>query len=275
MNEQSRINAMIAYLFLGPLFLLVRSDTPIGEPYVRAHAKRASIIMGVALVAILVYIFLLSPLFTLQLFGISLNSVILTVFMIVLSGVLVHGAYRAYHGIDARVMHGISLDTSSERIEGTYSEEEKVRIIASFIPFVGIYIAHKYSREPYTTGRKVGNMMAFILITLIVFYGGSVSTLVFALTIASIVLWIVTFVYLFFYNQLFSLGAYRYIPTYASIEAHIVAGVISIYDFFRVAFGGGKTSTYTDIYTTKKELYSESVVPEVPYILPTWIVALP
>lgn len=35
MNEQSRINAMITYFFLGPLFLLVRADTPFGEAYVR------------------------------------------------------------------------------------------------------------------------------------------------------------------------------------------------------------------------------------------------
>lgn len=59
MNEQSRINAMIAYLFLAPIFLLVRQDTPIGHPYVRGHAKRASLIMAIGLAVILLYTFLI------------------------------------------------------------------------------------------------------------------------------------------------------------------------------------------------------------------------
>lgn len=189
MNTQARINAMIAYFFLGPIFLAVRSDTPIAEPYVRGHARRASAIMGIGLIILIAYLFLLKPVLGFQLpFGISLNSVILTAYMVILSGYLIHGAYRAYHGVDAASVQSMSLSASTEQIGGTYSEEDKIRILASFIPFVGIFIARRYPVAPYTIGRKVGNLIALVLITLIVFYGGSVSTLVFAITILSIVL---------------------------------------------------------------------------------------
>jgi hypothetical protein len=108
-----------------------------------------------------------------------------------------------------------------------------------------------------------------------VFYGGSVSTLVFAITILSIVLWIVTAVYLFMYDVFLSLSLYAYIPTYASIEAHIAASAISLYDFFRVAFGGEKRGNYRDVYNQKLKLYETVIAPTTPYILPSWLIAIP
>ncbi len=121
----------------------------------------------------------------------------------------------------------------------------------------------------------MGNLIAFTIITLIVFYGGSVSTLVFAITILSIVLFIMTAVYLFMYDVFLSLSLYAYIPTYASIEAHIAASLISVYDFFRVAFGGTKRGNYTDLYGQKLKLYETTISPTTPYVLPSWIIAIP
>lgn len=121
-------------------------------------------------------------------------------------------------------------------LDGNYSEEAKIRILASFVPFVGIFIAKRYPTEPYITGRKVGNLIAFILITLISFYGGAISGLVFMATWASIILFAITGAYLFFRGEFLSLGVYKYIPTYTSIEAHIAASALSLWDFFRVAF---------------------------------------
>lgn len=193
--------------------------------------------MGISIVSIILYLSLLKPLVNFQFFGISLHSVILTGMMSVLCGLLIHGAYRAYHGIDARAIHTLTLDVANEHIAGTYTEEEKIRILASFIPFIGIFIAKKYPTQPYITGRKVGGALVFVLITLIVFYGGAVSTLVFALTILAVVVFIITAVFLFLHGEFLSFGVYKYIPTYASIEAHISASIISVYEFFRVAFG--------------------------------------
>jgi hypothetical protein len=45
-----------------------------------------------------------------------MSSVLLTTYMVVLSGYLIHGAYRAYHGVDASSVQGISLSASTEHI---------------------------------------------------------------------------------------------------------------------------------------------------------------
>lgn len=67
----TRINALIAYLFLGPIMLLAKSGTPLADPYVRGHAKQASIIMTVGAILFLVYRLLYTYL-TFGIFGISI-----------------------------------------------------------------------------------------------------------------------------------------------------------------------------------------------------------
>ncbi len=79
MNEQSRINAMISYFLLGPLFLLAKSGTPLREPFVRSHAFRASIIMGIALSIYCVYILFIRVFLDISLLGIQLHSIILSI----------------------------------------------------------------------------------------------------------------------------------------------------------------------------------------------------
>ena len=50
---------MISYFFLGPLFLLAKKDTPLADSYVKGHAKRASIIIGITCMIYITYAFLL------------------------------------------------------------------------------------------------------------------------------------------------------------------------------------------------------------------------
>lgn len=56
MLEQDRINAMISYFFLGPLFLLAKKNTPLADPYVRGHARQSSIIIGMTFLVGMVYL---------------------------------------------------------------------------------------------------------------------------------------------------------------------------------------------------------------------------
>lgn len=266
---------MIAYFFLAPIFLLVRPGTPIGHPYVRWHARRASLIMLGGLVVILSYVFLIQGLVTFQVFGISLDSLILTVIMSVLIWYLIHGAYRAYHGVSATEMGEIHIELDTTHEAGGYSEEQKVRILASFIPFIGMSIASRNSGNEYQTGARIGSFFAFVCITLLAFFGGAVSALLFVVTLSGIILFIITGMYLFFRGEFFSVSLYQYIPSYASIEAHIAALCISTYDFLRVAFGGEKKETYRDIYTRKLWEYTQTLTPTWAYIMPAWIMAIP
>jgi hypothetical protein len=73
----TRINALIAYLFLGPLLLLAKSGTPLANPYVRGHAKKASIIILTGIILFLIYRFL-KEFLMFSIFGFSIDIIILT-----------------------------------------------------------------------------------------------------------------------------------------------------------------------------------------------------
>lgn len=102
MYEQTeRINAAISYLFLGPLFLFAKKNTPFAHPFVQAHAKQASKIIGLGIIGIGIYVFIREYL-TYGLFGISLQWVILGIFMTVFLGTLLLGGYNAFRGKEAK-----------------------------------------------------------------------------------------------------------------------------------------------------------------------------
>jgi hypothetical protein len=88
MDEHSRINAMISYFFLGPLFLLAKRGTPLREEFVHVHALRSSVIIGISCIALLCYSLLLSDLINFSLFGISLNTVVYTLLSLTTIGYL-------------------------------------------------------------------------------------------------------------------------------------------------------------------------------------------
>lgn len=77
MLEQDRINAVISYFFLGPLFLLARTGTPLANPYVREHSKQSSIIIGMSFLVGIVYLFL-RPYLQLTFLMFDLQAIILT-----------------------------------------------------------------------------------------------------------------------------------------------------------------------------------------------------
>jgi hypothetical protein len=110
---QTRLNAVIAYLFLAPIILLARSGTPLAEPYVQSHARRASVIIIIGILALTGYGFLRGSL-AYNFFGISLSDTVLIVIMSTLILTLLHGAYRAYSGIEAGQTSWRDLSVSSD-----------------------------------------------------------------------------------------------------------------------------------------------------------------
>lgn len=78
MNEQDRINAMISYFFLGPLFLLAKSGTPLSMNYVKGHAKNASKIIFFFVLSVIAYFFVKPWVnFSIPGVGIHIHTVIL------------------------------------------------------------------------------------------------------------------------------------------------------------------------------------------------------
>jgi hypothetical protein len=271
----TRINALIAYLFLAPIMLLARSGTPLADPYVRRHARRASLIIAIGAIVFALYR-LVHPYLGFGIFGISIDIIIVSLIVSITLLTLITWAYQAYHGISASETSWRSIAMPTNTLtEWVYSDEDRVRIIASFVPWIGIIIANQYPRYETVIGRKVGSLFALILLTSIVFLSGSTTTLTLIITLTYIGLIVATAVQLFGASRFLDFSFYRLIPTYAELESHIRSGILAGIDFCRIAFGGVKWVDYQTRYT---QILSNNTVIQsstVPYFAPIWIVWLP
>jgi hypothetical protein len=271
----TRINALIAYLFLGPIMLLARPGTPLTDPYVRGHAKKASLIIVLGGLAFSLYRSLHGYL-AFGIFGISLDLLVVSAIVSITLLLLIVWAYRAYHGVGASISSYWSLWLSQSTLtDWSYSEEDRIRIIASFVPWVGIIIESIHPSRETLIWRKVGSFFAFITLTTLVFLSGTTTTLMFILTTWYIALIVVTGVQLFVSSRFLEFSLYTKIPTYTELDAHIKAGVLTGYDYCRVAFGGAKVSNYEEIYQSIISNTSTLQHSNILYPLPLWIIWLP
>lgn len=264
---------MIAYFFLGPLMLLAKKWTPFQHPFVRYHAKKSSLILIIAIILLSIGFFI-KPLFAWSIFGFSLWDTFLILYMSILIIVLLFWAYQAYHGKKIGKDLEESAKESFSLQQTTLSDEEKIRILWSFLPFIGIFIAGKYQTPETRIGRKVGSALMFLIILAIVLFGG-VSSIVFLLTIISIAIFVITGVFLFVKDQFMTLALYEYIPSYHQIEAIFMAAITSVTDFFRIAFWGEKRENFQEKYKRFLWKYERIIPPDTPYWTYSWIFAVP
>ncbi len=271
----TRINAVIAYLFLGPLLLLAKNGTPLAEPYVKWHAKRASIILFIWILAFIVYIFF-KQILTFEIFSISLNDIVLTIMVSSIIIALMLWAYRAFNWIPTEAFSWKSFRMPEGTIiSWIYSEEDKVRIIASFIPFIGIIIANKYLKNETIIGRKLSNTAIFIILTSTLLFWWSSTLLTVFFIIIYIWLIVTTAVYMFGFSRFLNFKFYNSIPTYIEFDAFIKAGFAIVFDFFRIAFGGIKKINFQEEYSKYLEKNKLVHSAKLPYFAPNWIICLP
>jgi hypothetical protein len=271
----TRINALIAYLFLGPLLLLAKSGTPLADPYVRGHAKKASIIILIGILIFFIYRFL-KEFLMFSMFGFSIDIILLTMIVSCTLAALIIWAYRAYNGVPANESTWKSFSMPENTMQvWTYSEEDKIRIIASFIPFIGIIVANKYPMWEVRIGRKIGSLFIFILLTSILFFSGATTTLTLICTLIFIGTIVTTAVYLFGFSRFLNFTFYNQIPTYPELDAHIKAGIMWLFDFFRIAFGWEHTINYRAQYTRFLENNQVTQSATISYFAPNWIIAIP
>lgn len=84
----------------------------------------------------------------------------------------------------------------SENAAQIESEDDKVRVIASMIPFIGIFIAEKYPHPIIVRGRVIGSTFAFLIMTASLFSSEG-SFLFSAIVILSVLLFVVLSVNIF------------------------------------------------------------------------------
>lgn len=271
----TRINALIAYLFLGPLLLLSKKGTPLADPFVRGHAKRASIIIAIGLILFVIY-YWIHNILLFTFLGISIDVVILTCIVSGTILALMAGAYRAYSWFSADESSWRSFAMPENSIqEWVYSEETKIRIIASFVPFVGILVASRYPSRENIIGRKIGNIFIFLLLTSVVFFSGTTTTFTMFLTVLYIGLIVLTAVQMFGFSRFFEFTFYGKLPTYLEFDAHLKAWILSSFDFFRIAFGGEKKISYVERYNSFLEKNLQVHEASTPYLAPKWIISIP
>ena len=277
MNEQSRINATISYFFLWPLFLLAKSGTPLHDPFVRTHAVRSSIIISIGFFVYLLYIFLLRPFTDFTLLGFHLQNIVLTLLSSLMILMLLRGAYQAYHGISTEYSNTLSMkhifsnNATWIRVE---NEDDKVRLVASMVPLLGIYIARKYEHPLTSRGRNLGSFLLFIVLIVSVLSneGGLLPTLV---GILSLLIFVILSVSIFLRGEFFMSSLIERIPSYEECEAHIFASLLSMKEFFRVAFGGSNRESYHTLYIHEITLRWEKIPPSIPYFMPAGLIGIP
>ena len=275
MDEQTRINAMISYFFLGPIFLLAKKDTPLADPYVRWHSKKASIIVGISLAIYLFYYFLFRELLNFSILALNMQTIILSILVFSCVLFLLSWAYKAYLWDTINEWASLEipefLHSHSTNIE---VEEEKIRILGSMIPFLGLYISHISGEHPFMVRSRILWSTFTFLFVFSLFFWSSEWVISFVFIITYILLFVAVGVYLFVYNQFLSWDTLEKIPSYRSLEAHIMSSLRSMIEFFRVSLGKEKDMSYREIYEEESEALV-SIKEEVPYFMPPWLIGIP
>ncbi len=272
---ETRINAMIPYFFLWPLILFARKGTPLADPYVQNHAKRASLVMAIGILSYIVYLFL-RPMIAFSVFGIYGPTLILSIIEAILFWVLLLGMYQAYRGIEIEnLFQWKTLSSNSQLKKQEYSEEQKIQIVASFLPFVGVFMAEKYSNPEIKIGAKMANFFLVLFLFSQIFAGGSLNTASFFISFLYILFFTANAVYIFWYSSFFVHKIYDMIPTWHQIEAHIMSSIEYIFEFFKVAFGQKRQISYSKKYSDNFQKITKKVPVNTKFWTHPGMIALP
>ncbi len=277
MDEQSRINAVISYFFLGPLFLLAKKGTPLAVESVQIHAKKSSKIILITLIVLFLYFFLLKNLLNVNFLGIQLDTILLTLIIGGCLYLLLRGAYYAYTWVIAtpeQIEKNSQITLPSTHTYTVETEEEKVHLLAGMIPFLWIWLSKKYPSEIMTHSRILGSFFTFFSLASFS-VGGSESFIPFLIIGSYILLFVVEWVSIFLQGQFLIIKPLTQIPAYSDIEAFILASLRSIWEFFRIVFWGSARTTFSTLLQEESEKNKVITQIHTPYFMPIGSVWIP
>ena len=184
--------------------------------------------------------------------------------------------YRAFRGENHE---NLTLANDSENTpifqSNNFSDEQKIQILSSFLPIIGIFTTQKNSFSEMQIGRKVGNFFFFLMIFFGVLFESFINFPTFFVLLAYIVLFVTTAVFLMTESKFFQPKQYRYIPTYHDLEAFLNASLSACGEFFKVAFGQEKKSSFQEKFQFYQHKYSEKVAIETPFWTHPAIIGIP
>lgn len=281
-DQQSRVNAMISYFFLGWLMLANRMNPNFSDSFVQSHAKKASILHGIYLVVFLFYIYLIKPIligsFTIFGYSISLNHIpvigvtvhdviLWAIFGWLISQVLI-GAYKSFQWEDVGELTWYGFSSIKEGIDSHpraiqipsitgsdiewVNEQDKLIILTSYLPFIGIFAAQNYKHDFTRAGVRIGSTLMFaILLANTIFVTNSVipSLLVFIY----IIIIVFVGVFLFLQNKMIHLPFVENLPSIQDVGYHFRAILRYGKDFVSVIFWKSNTRLYREYFEEVKK----------------------
>ncbi len=248
-EEQARINATISYFFLGPIFLLARNGSPLTDPYVRIHAKRASYTMAFGFLWYIVYFFL-KPFLELSIFSLTLSSLLLWAIITTMVSYLMYFAYKAYHWdmLTWTIKTWVNTSFLFHIDAHEKTDAEKIRIIASYIPLLGIWISSKYNDELILMWRKVSSF-AFLLIVSTSLFLDESTWLSLIFTLLTVILIVFSWVSLFMTGSFPIFLPYKWIPSYEELKAHLKASLTWSITMIKILGWAEKSKTYDELFS--------------------------
>ena len=206
----------------------------------------------------------------------SLANIIFTALMVAFFIVMFTAGYRAFRGENHE---NLMLANDSKNIpifqSNNFSDEQKIQILSSFLPIIGIFTTQKNSFSEMQIGRKVGNFFFFLMIFFGVLFESFINFPTFFVLLAYIVLFVTTAVFLMTESKFFQPKQYRYIPTYHDAEAFLHASLSACGEFFKVAFGQEKKSSFQEKFQFYQHKYSKKVAIETPFWTHPVIIGIP
>lgn len=253
--EQTRINAAISYFFLGPFFLLSKKNSPFWEKFVQQHSKKATIIIFFMIIT-LSGIWIFRDILKYWIIGFDLYQIIFSVALIFFFLLLIKWSYQAFEWIEAWKILSFSEIKWKNLEEKKFTEEEKIRIFMSFLPFVGDFLQKKYNINEIKTISKVSNFLLFLLFSSW-YFGWNVNIFSSIIIIFWIIIAISTLVNLISSSKFLNLKFYSKVPSYYEFKAFLISILIMAKEYILVAFGKEKKNNLKQVFQDFYQKYSE------------------
>lgn len=253
--EQTRINAAISYFFLGPFFLLSKKNSPFWEKFVQQHSKKATIIIFFMIIT-LSGIWIFRDILKYWIIGFDLYQIIFSVALIFFFLLLIKWSYQAFEWIEAWKILSFSEIKWKNLEEKKFTEEEKIRIFMSFLPFVGDFLQKKYNINEIKTISKVSNFLLFLLFSSW-YFGWNVNIFSSIIIIFWIIIAISTLVNLISSSKFLNLKFYSKVPSYHEFKAFLISILIMTKEYILVAFGKEKKNNLKQVFQDFYQKYSE------------------
>ncbi len=275
MTPQDIINAIICYCFLWPVIWLARKNPNFSHSFIQWHAKRATLLFGIAWLIWILFIFVVWPITHLSIGPFILYDILLFSLVVLFLIVLIWHAFRAYKwefADDVRFdsLHKFNTSTTSE--VGVLSEKEKIIAILSFIPYLGIWIASRFS-SPMTKQWATLGTWAILSILLISIWFHEWYTTGLLVTLAYIILVVTLSVRLFLEEKWVEIHILWLLPSPENINSYIITFYRYGIELIKTIIGKEANLSYQEVRA--RILSNQEFENPAPYLMSPIIIGIP